>query len=142
MRIDKSASTVFNANWKLQNDNNGDMYHVPFTHRSVLTMACERYGTGKSLYHFRSDQSPMYVSDLTHGHKLIDQRPSLKTPWGQAVPIPGRESYSQKLIDELGLEKAREYLHMTGRANGDQYAAPAFCRRLRLHRKPGRQRSV
>jgi len=116
MRVVKSATTVFNANWKLQNDNNGDMYHVPFTHRSVLTMVRDRYGSGKSLDHFRSDQSPMYVSDLTHGHKLIDQRPSLKTPWDQAVPVPGRESYSQKLINELGLEKAREFLHMTGRA--------------------------
>ncbi|CAN5471667.1 aromatic ring-hydroxylating dioxygenase subunit alpha [soil metagenome] len=116
MRVVKSATTVFHGNWKMQNDNNGDMYHVPFTHRSVLNMAKERYGSGKSLDHFKSDDSPMYVSDLTHGHKLIDQRPSLKTPWDQAVPVPGRESYSQKLIDDLGLEKAREFLHMTGRA--------------------------
>lgn len=126
MRVVKSATIAYNGNWKLQNDNNGDMYHVPFTHRSVLEMARMRYGGGKSLDHFRTDDSPMYVSDLTHGHKLIDQRPSLTAPWDRAVPVPGRETHAEAVIAQLGEERAREHLHMTGRAGINLIFYPNF----------------
>jgi len=115
-RVVRSSSMVFNANWKLQNDNNGDMYHVPFTHRSVGQMTSERHGSGKALDHFRGDNTPMYVEYCGHGHKLIDQRPSIASAWERARPVPGRETYAAELEQLLGPEKAREYLDLTGRA--------------------------
>jgi hypothetical protein len=51
-----------------------------------------------------------------HGHKLIDQRPSIPSPWERARPVPGREHYSQALLAEFGPDLAQEYLNMTGRA--------------------------
>ncbi|MEY4267394.1 MAG: Rieske (2Fe-2S) protein [Pseudomonadota bacterium] len=115
-RVVRSSSMVFNANWKLQNDNNGDMYHVPFTHRSIAQMTADRHGSGKALDHFRGDNNPMVVKYLGHGHKLIDQRPSIPSPWERARPVPGREEYAGNLVDNLGLEQAQSYLNMTGRA--------------------------
>jgi phenylpropionate dioxygenase-like ring-hydroxylating dioxygenase large terminal subunit len=115
-RVVRSSTMHFAANWKLQNDNNGDMYHVPFTHRSVGQMTNERHGSGKALDHFRGDNTPMYVAYFGHGHKLIDQRPSIASVWDRARPVPGREAYASALEERLGPEKAREYLDMTGRA--------------------------
>ena len=115
-RVVRSSTMVFNANWKLQNDNNGDMYHVPFTHRSIAQMTGERHGSGKALDHFRGDNTPMYVKYFGHGHKLIDQRPSIPSPWERARPVPGRETYAAALEAEFGTAQARTYLDMTGRA--------------------------
>ncbi len=115
-RVVRSSTMVFNANWKLQNDNNGDMYHVPFTHRSIAQMTGERHGSGKALDHFRGDNTPMYVKYFGHGHKLIDQRPSIPSPWERARPVPGRETYAAALESEFGAAQAHAYLDMTGRA--------------------------
>ena len=115
-RVVRSSSMVFNANWKLQNDNNGDMYHVPFTHRSVGDMTKTRHGAGKGLDHFRGDKTPMFVRYYGHGHKLIDQRPGIASVWDRARPVPGREAYAAALESRFGAAKAREYLDMTGRA--------------------------
>jgi phenylpropionate dioxygenase-like ring-hydroxylating dioxygenase large terminal subunit len=115
-RAVRSSTMVFSANWKLQNDNNGDMYHVPFTHRSIGQMTNERHGAGKALDHFRGDNTPMYVKYYGRGHKLIDQRPSITSAWDRARPVPGRETYAGALEERLDKAKAREYLEMTGRA--------------------------
>lgn len=115
-RVVRSSTMVYHGNWKLQNDNNGDMYHVPFTHKSIGMMTQQRYGTGKALDHFRSDRTPMYVKYFGHGHKLIDQRAALGSVWDRARPVPGRESYAAALEAQVGREKARDYLDLTGRA--------------------------
>ena len=115
-RVVRSSTMVYNGNWKLQNDNNGDMYHVPFTHKSVGMMTSERHGSGKGLDHFRGDTTPMSVAYYGHGHKLIDQRPSIASVWDRARPVPGRETYADALEARLGRDKARDYLDMTGRA--------------------------
>ena len=115
-RVVSSGSMVFNANWKLQNDNNGDMYHVPFTHRSVGEMTNRRHGSGKALDHFRGDNTPMVVKSYRHGHKLIDQRPAISSVWDRARPVPGRETYAQALEARFGHDKSRQYLDLTGRA--------------------------
>ena len=115
-RVVRSSSMVFNANWKLQNDNNGDMYHVPFTHRSVAQMTNERHGAGKALDHFRGDNSPMTVKYYGHGHKSIDQRPSIPSPWARARPVPGRETYAAALAARFEPEQTERFLNMTGRA--------------------------
>ncbi|MFT7533477.1 MAG: phenylpropionate dioxygenase-like ring-hydroxylating dioxygenase large terminal subunit, partial [Gammaproteobacteria bacterium] len=115
-RVVKASSMVFNANWKLQSDNNGDMYHVPSTHRSVATMTKMRHGSGKALDHFDGDASEMYVKYYGHGHKLIDQTPAIDSAWDRARPVPGRETYSRALEERLGTVEARKYLEMTGRA--------------------------
>jgi len=115
-RVVRSSTMVFEANWKLQNDNNGDMYHVPFTHRSIAEMTRQRHGSGKALDHFRGDRNPMYVAYYGHGHKAIDQRPSIDSVWDRARPVPGRESYAAALEAKVGRQSAREYLELTGRA--------------------------
>lgn len=112
----RTGSMSYAGNWKLQNDNNGDMYHVPFTHRSIADMTRARHGAGKSLDHFRGDQSPMYVEYYGHGHKVIDQTPSITSVWGRARPVPGREFHEETLIAKYGKETALKYLNVTGRA--------------------------
>lgn len=58
----------------------------------------------------------MLVKYYGHGHKLIDQRPSISSAWDRARPVPGRESYAATLESRLGTAQARRYLDMTGRA--------------------------
>jgi phenylpropionate dioxygenase-like ring-hydroxylating dioxygenase large terminal subunit len=115
-RVVRSSTMVYQGNWKLQSDNNGDMYHVPFTHKSIGAMTEQRHGPGKALDHFRGDRTPMYVAYYGHGHKVIDQRPSIDSVWDRARPVPGRESYAAALEAQFGKDKAREYLELTGRA--------------------------
>jgi phenylpropionate dioxygenase-like ring-hydroxylating dioxygenase large terminal subunit len=115
-RVVRSSTMVYHGNWKLQNDNNGDMYHVPFTHKSIAVMTNERHGAGKALDHFRGDKTPMVVQYLGHGHKLIDQRAALGSVWERARPVPGRESYAAALVARVGEDRARDYLELTGRA--------------------------
>jgi len=115
-RVVKASSMVFNANWKLQSDNNGDMYHVPATHKSVAMMTQLRHGAGKALDHFDGDASDMYVKYYGHGHKLIDQTPAIESAWDRARPVPGRETYARALEQRIGKAEARKYLEMTGRA--------------------------
>ncbi|MHB1886968.1 MAG: aromatic ring-hydroxylating oxygenase subunit alpha [Acidimicrobiales bacterium] len=116
IRMVKASTMSYHGNWKLQNDNNGDMYHVPFTHRSTLTMTRERHGAGKSLDHFKGDQSPMSVRDLGNGHKMIDQRPAITSVWDRARPIPGSETQAEQLIARIGESRARQYLEYVGRS--------------------------
>ncbi len=116
VKMVKASTMEYRGNWKLQNDNNGDMYHVPFTHRSTLTMTRQRHGAGKSLDHFKGDSSPMTVRDLGNGHKMIDQRPSIDSVWERARPIPGRETQAEQLIARIGEQRARQYLEYVGRA--------------------------
>jgi phenylpropionate dioxygenase-like ring-hydroxylating dioxygenase large terminal subunit len=115
-RVVHSSTMIYHGNWKLQNDNNGDMYHVPFTHKSIAMMTQERHGAGKALDHFRGDRTPMYVKYYGHGHKAIDQRPAIDSVWERARPVPGRETYAAALEAKVGPAKAREYLELTGRA--------------------------
>ena len=116
VKMVKASTMEYRGNWKLQNDNNGDMYHVPFTHRSTLTMTRQRHGAGKSLDHFKGDSSPMTVRDLGNGHKMIDQRPSIDSVWERARPIPGRETQAEQLIARIGEQRARQYLEYVGRS--------------------------
>ncbi len=116
IKLVKASVMEYRGNWKLQNDNNGDMYHVPFTHRSTLTMTRQRHGAGKSLDHFKGDSSPMNVRDLGNGHKMIDQRPAIDSVWERARPIPGREVQAEQLIARIGEQRARQYLEYVGRA--------------------------
>jgi len=52
-RVIHSSTMVFKANWKLQNDNNGDMYYVPFTHRSSADdQRAPRFGKGAGTYFY------------------------------------------------------------------------------------------
>lgn len=116
IRMVKASRMEYRGNWKLQNDNNGDMYHVPFTHRSTLAMTRQRYGAGKSLDHFKGDDSPMCVRQLGNGHKLIDQRPAIDSVWKRARPVPGRETQAEALVARIGEERALQYLEYVGRS--------------------------
>jgi phenylpropionate dioxygenase-like ring-hydroxylating dioxygenase large terminal subunit len=116
LTVVKSTSMTYKGNWKLQNDNNGDMYHVPFTHQSTARMNQARYGSGKTLDHFRGDNSPMLVQYFGHGHKLLDQRPAIGSAWERARPVPGREAHAAAVVEKVGANRARELLELTGRS--------------------------
>jgi phenylpropionate dioxygenase-like ring-hydroxylating dioxygenase large terminal subunit len=115
-RVVRAATFEYHGNWKLQNDNNGDMYHTPFTHRSTLTMTRQRHGAGKLLDHFAADDNPMAVRGFGHGHKMIDQRPSIPSAWARTRPLPGSENQAQQLTARLGDEQARRYLDYVGQS--------------------------
>ncbi len=96
-RAVKYGTMAYAGNWKLQNDNNGDMYHVPITHRSVGQMTSERHGAGKSLDHFRGDRNPM-------GREIPGPRPQADRPAARITsvgnargPSPAAETYAEAL---------------------------------------------
>jgi phenylpropionate dioxygenase-like ring-hydroxylating dioxygenase large terminal subunit len=115
-RMLRAATFEYRGNWKLQNDNNGDMYHTPFTHRSTLTMTRERHGSGKLLDHFTGDRSPMVVRNFGRGHKMIDQRAVIGSPWARTRPLPGTENQADRLAARLGEAEARRFLDYIGQS--------------------------
>jgi phenylpropionate dioxygenase-like ring-hydroxylating dioxygenase large terminal subunit len=111
-----AASTMeYHGNWKLQNDNNGDMYHVPFTHKSTVAMS-ENRGYTRAFGHFRNDRGPMVVRNFGNGHKMIDQRPGIRSTWEGGRPIPGREPYADRLRARVGDPEASRYLELVGQS--------------------------
>jgi phenylpropionate dioxygenase-like ring-hydroxylating dioxygenase large terminal subunit len=115
VRMLKAATLEYRGNWKFQNDNNGDMYHVPFTHKSTVAMS-EARGYRKAFDHFRNDRGPMVVRNFGNGHKMIDQRPGIQSTWVSARPLPGREAYADLLQDRVGEAEALRYLELIGQS--------------------------
>ncbi len=111
----KASTMEYRGNWKLQNDNNGDMYHVPFTHKSTVTMT-ENRGYLRAFGHFRNDRGPMVVRNFGNGHKMIDQRPGIQSTWEGGRPLPGREAYADGLRGRVGESEARRYLELIGQS--------------------------
>lgn len=124
LRAVRAPSMEYRGNWKLQNDNNGAMYHVPFTHRPTVVMTTQRHGPRRLLDHVRGDQRPMTDSALGKGHKLIDRRPAIDLVWERGRPIPGRGSQAATLVSEIGETRARQYLEDVGRSGVDLVIAP------------------
>lgn len=117
IRIVKGSTLVAHANWKYVYDNACDAYHVPFVHASTAIMNVRRgYGTGKTLSHFKGDNTAIETWALGNGHKLLDQRAELGSPWERARPIPGRETLSTSLQERVGDEEALKLLDLTGRS--------------------------
>jgi phenylpropionate dioxygenase-like ring-hydroxylating dioxygenase large terminal subunit len=116
IRMLRASTMEYHGNWKLQNDNNGDMYHTSFTHKSTAVMTERRHGRGRLLDHFTSDEGPMVVRSFGNGHKMIDQRPSISSPWQRTRPIPGKERYAEQLGDRIGHEAARQQLEYIGQS--------------------------
>jgi phenylpropionate dioxygenase-like ring-hydroxylating dioxygenase large terminal subunit len=102
------------ANWKLITDNQGDGYHPPFSHRSLLTMTSRRYGSDRDMNYFlgNPDDTEMYAKVCDNGHYYIDQRPEMhsESGWNQQRPQPGREHSEEWLRKELGEEEAQQLL--------------------------------
>ncbi len=115
-RVVKGTHYTFRANWKHQNDNNCDPYHVPFLHASAARMNQERYGAGKGLDHVKGDRNRMYVQYLGNGHKLFDQRPEMGASWPRTRPIPGKETHAAAILETCGAERGMEYLELVGRS--------------------------
>lgn len=115
-RIAKGTQMVYRGNWKHQNDNNCDAYHAPFLHASTAKMNRQRYGTGKLLDHIKNDESPMCIKYLGNGHKLMDQRPAIGSPWLRARPVPGREVGEAAIRAGRDEDDASKLLDLTGRA--------------------------
>jgi phenylpropionate dioxygenase-like ring-hydroxylating dioxygenase large terminal subunit len=116
VKVVKGTQMTYRGNWKLQNDNNGDAYHAPFLHASTGKMNFQRYGRGKLLDHIRDDDSPMMTKYYGHGHKLLDQRPSIGSSWERARPVPGGEALAAAVVEKVGANLGREYLELIGRA--------------------------
>jgi phenylpropionate dioxygenase-like ring-hydroxylating dioxygenase large terminal subunit len=115
VRVVKSIQMSYRGNWKHQNDNNTDGYHTPFLHKATNLMNRLRHGPGKWLSHV-NDNTQMICQYLGHGHKLGDHRAELRSSWQQSRPVPGRETFSEQLIRDVGETMAAEYLELVGRA--------------------------
>jgi phenylpropionate dioxygenase-like ring-hydroxylating dioxygenase large terminal subunit len=116
IRVVKGTSFDIRANWKFNYDNACDAYHVPFAHASTAVMNNQRHGGGKALDHFKGDNNTMFSRYLGNGHKVMDQRPELGSPWERARPVPGRETHAAAILKKAGNNKGREYLDLTGRS--------------------------
>lgn len=115
-RVVKGTHYTFRANWKHQNDNNCDPYHVPFLHSSTAKMNEVMHGAGKGLDHVKGDRNQMYVQYLGNGHKLFDQRPEMGNSWPRVRPIPGKETHAAAILAEAGEAMGAKYLELVGRA--------------------------
>ena len=96
---------IYNGNWKLAWDNAADGSHPKFAHRSFVLLNERHHGGAKSLSQFKTnpDDTDMFAEDLGNGHIFVDQRPGLQSSfWDTQRPIPGRESYSDAILDAYG----------------------------------------
>ena len=111
----------YKGNWKLAYDNSGDVYHVIFSHRSLIQtenrFADEATAKGMSYYQSTPDDLPMYIQYMGNGHHFKDKRPNLeKRPgglWAIESLHPGMEHVQDKLRAKYG-ERAEEMLDLAG----------------------------
>jgi hypothetical protein len=58
----------------------------------------------------------MVVRNFGNGHKMIDQRPGIRSTWEGGRPLPGQEHYADRLRDRLGEAEARRHLELIGQS--------------------------
>ncbi len=117
IQISGAQQYTVHANWKCLYDNAGDGYHPEFSHQSLLRMTTQRYGKGRDIDYFSGgiDSTDMYSQNLGNGHTFLDQRPCMyeDSAFERQRPQPGREVIVEQLKNEVGEEKALEYLEMS-----------------------------
>ena len=111
IRMLKASTLEYHGNWKLQNDNNGDMYHVPFTHKSTVTMS-ENRGYRRAFGHFQ--ERPGTAGGAQFRQRPQDDRPAA----GYSVDVGGRQArpWARSLRGRPAREDRRERTRALPRA--------------------------
>jgi benzoate/toluate 1,2-dioxygenase subunit alpha len=106
---------LFNANWKMQLENNVDGYHLNFTHQSLFGVLQQRTGKSPRYLSARSEEVAT-VEAFANGHAVMDLR-SVATHIlrDRLAMLPGAPPPDADLDAYFGVENAEElYLASTG----------------------------
>lgn len=107
---------VYEANWKMQLENNVDGYHLSFTHQSLFAILQQRTGE-QSRYLTSSSAEDATVEAFSNGHTVMDLRSvaSKKLGLERLSVLPGAPPADADLDSFFGMEGAEDlYLASTG----------------------------
>jgi phenylpropionate dioxygenase-like ring-hydroxylating dioxygenase large terminal subunit len=116
LRVAPDANeVVYDANWKMQLENNVDGYHLSFTHQSLFSVLQQR--TGKQpRYLTGSSEDAAKVEAFSNGHAVMDLRSVATDVLRERLDIvPGAPPPGADLDAYFGIEGAEDlYLASTG----------------------------
>lgn len=116
LRVAPDANeVVFDANWKMQLENNVDGYHLSFTHQSLFGVLQQR--TGKQpRYLSGSAKDAAKVEAFSNGHAVMDLRSVATDVLRERLDIvPGAPPAGADLDEYFGIEGGEDlYLKSTG----------------------------
>jgi phenylpropionate dioxygenase-like ring-hydroxylating dioxygenase large terminal subunit len=106
---------VYDANWKMQLENNVDGYHLSFTHQSLFGVLQKRTGN-QPRYLSDSSENAATVEAFSNGHAVMDLRTVATKALRERLDIlPGAPPPGADLDAFFGLKGAEDlYLASTG----------------------------
>jgi anthranilate 1,2-dioxygenase (deaminating, decarboxylating) large subunit len=106
---------VYDANWKMQLENNVDGYHLSFTHQSLFGVLQKRTGR-QPRYLTGSSEGEAKVEAFSNGHAVMDLRSVATKVLRERLDIvPGAPPPEVDLDSHFGFEGAEDlYLASTG----------------------------
>jgi phenylpropionate dioxygenase-like ring-hydroxylating dioxygenase large terminal subunit len=109
---------VYNANWKMQLENNVDGYHLSFTHQSLFEVLSGRTASQPRYLNSAHQQDDPTVESFANGHAVMDLRSAAAHVLRERLDIlPGAPPPGTDLDEFFGIEQAEElYLASTGPA--------------------------
>ncbi len=116
LQVAPDANEVtYNANWKMQLENNIDGYHLNFVHQSLFGVLQERMGKQPRYLNTRSEQQATNEA-FSHGHAVMDLRSVATGVLRDRLDIlPGAPPPGTDLDAYFGIEDAEQlYLASTG----------------------------
>lgn len=116
LRVSPDANeVVYDANWKMQLENNVDGYHLSFTHQSLFGVLQRRMGK-QSRYISGSTEAQATVEAFSNGNAVMDLRSVATDVLRQRLDIvPGAPPPDADLDRYFGVEGAEDlYLASTG----------------------------
>lgn len=108
---------IYNANWKMQLENNVDGYHLSFTHQSLFGVLQQRTGR-QPRYVSATSESDATVEAFSNGHAVMDLRSVAAKVLRERLDIlPGAPPPGADLDAFFGIRGAEDiYLASTGPA--------------------------
>jgi phenylpropionate dioxygenase-like ring-hydroxylating dioxygenase large terminal subunit len=117
LRVAPDANeVVYDANWKMQLENNVDGYHLSFTHQSLFAILQQRTGE-QSRYLTNSSGGEATVEAFSNGHTVMDLRSAATKKFRRERldMLPGSPPADADLDAFFGIEGAEDlYLASTG----------------------------
>lgn len=116
LRVSPDANeVVYDANWKMQLENNVDGYHLSFTHQSLFGVLQRRTGK-QARYVTGATEGEARVEAFSNGHAVMDLRTVATSAMRERLDIvPGAPPPDADLDEYFGIEGAEElYLASTG----------------------------
>jgi phenylpropionate dioxygenase-like ring-hydroxylating dioxygenase large terminal subunit len=106
---------MYNANWKMQLENNIDGYHLNFTHQSLFGVLQQRTGKQPRYLSTRSEDAAT-AEAFSHGHAVMDLRSVATEILRERLEVlPGAPPAGADLDEFFGIERAEElFLASTG----------------------------